>query len=117
MRMTIYRRIWIVLLAVLVIAATGGTWVSDASAAGKKPVATYVSPERIEFVSYSKSWTKAKLKSLYADLMRNLHGEELAYLGKVILSPEQKEDEAGVAYMYYSWSEDDMSDIVMDKGT
>ncbi len=117
MRLKIYRGIWAVLLAVLVIAAAGGSWVPSVDAAGKKPVATYVSPERIQFVSYSKSWTQAKLKTLYADLMRNLHGEELAYLGKVILSPEQKDDEAGVASMYYSWSEDDMSDIVMDQGT
>ncbi|MBO9596537.1 MAG: hypothetical protein J7559_01760 [Cohnella sp.] len=115
--MKVYRRIGMVLLAILVVAAIGGSRVPNADAAAGKPVATYLSPERIQFVSYSKSWNQAKLKSLYAELMRNLHGEELAYLGKVVLSPEQKEEEAGVASMAYSWSEDDMSDIVMDKGT
>jgi hypothetical protein len=112
-----YRRLWIIMMTVLVVTAIGGTWVPNAGAAAGKPVATYLSPERIQFVSYSKSWSQIKLKALYTELMRNLHGEELAYLGKVVLSPEQKEGEAGVANMAYSWSEDDRSDIVMDKGT
>ncbi|BBI30913.1 hypothetical protein [Cohnella abietis] len=117
MGMKHYRKLWVVMMAILVVTAIGGTWVPIADAAAAKPVATYLSPERIQFISYSKSWNQTKLKSLYADLMRNLHGEELAYLGKVVLSPKKKEGEAGVANMAYSWSEDDMSDIVMDKGT
>ncbi|MDG0809068.1 hypothetical protein [Cohnella rhizosphaerae] len=112
-----YRRIWVVMLAILVVATVGGAWGPTAGAAAGKPVATFMSPERIQFVSYSKSWNQAKLKALYGELMRNLHGQELAYLGKVVLSPESKEGEAGYADLSYSWTEDDRSDIVMDKGT
>ncbi len=90
---------------------------SSAWAASGKPIATYVSPEKIEFISYSKYWNQSKLKALYAELMKNLHGKELNYLGKVILSSEDKEGELGIANMSYSWTEDDLSDIVMDEPT
>lgn len=103
--------------AILVLAGSPGAWSAEALAAAAKPLATYVSPEAIKFVSYSKSWNEAKLKALYQDLMKNLHGEELAYLGQVVLSAENKEGEAGVAHIAYSWTEDDMSDMTMDKGT
>ncbi|MDG0794050.1 hypothetical protein OMP38_26905 [Cohnella ginsengisoli] len=112
-----YRRFWVVMLAILLVTALGGSWGPTAGAASGKPVATYASPERIQFVSYSKSWSQAKLKALYGELLRNLHGQELAYLSMVVLYPESKEGEAGYADLSYSWTEDDRSDIVMDKGT
>lgn len=105
------------MLAILLVTALGGSWGPTAGAASGKPVATYASPERIQFVSYSKSWSQAKLKALYGELLRNLHGQELAYLSMVVLYPESKEGEAGYADLSYSWTEDDRSDIVMDKGT
>jgi len=86
-------------------------------AASGKPIAKYVSPEHIEFVSYSKQWNQKKLKALYAELLKNMHGEELYDLGKVILSAEPSDEELGVADMSYSWYEDDLSDIEMDEPT
>jgi len=107
----------IILALVLAVTVMGGEGADPAGAASAAAYATYVSPEKIAFVSYSRSWNQAKLKALYVDLLRNLHGEELAYLGKVVLSAEDKEGEAGVAHIKYSWTKDDGSDIVMEKGT
>lgn len=108
-------------LALTVVALATGLFVgvcgTSAEAVAGKPVASYVSPERIQFVSYSKQWDQRKLKALYSELMKNMHGEELAYLGKVILSNESNDEEMGVANMSYSWTEDDLSDIVMDEPT
>ncbi|QMV41489.1 hypothetical protein [Cohnella cholangitidis] len=104
-------------LIAMIMGLVSGFSSSSAWAASGNPVATYLSPEKIEFVSYSKKWNQKKLKALYVELMKNTHGEELRYLGKVVLSPEEKEDELGVANMGYSWTEDDLSDIEMDEPT
>lgn len=117
MRRIIYRNVMLLALIMMAVALVGGSSGSSAFAASSKPIATYISPEKIQFISYSKSWNQSKLKALYAELMKNLHGQELKYLGKVILSAEEKEGEAGVANMSYSWTEDDLSDIEMDEPT
>lgn len=116
-RMTVRRAI--ILMLVLLLAIIGGIPHPQAAdaAASSKAVATYVSPERIKFVSYSRQWNQQKLQALYKELMKNLHGEELAYLGSVIVSSESREDEAGIADLNFTWTEDDMSDIELDKGT
>jgi hypothetical protein len=117
--MKVFLRRMVLLLAVLALAGGlfGGASGHSVEAAASRPTATYVSPERIQFVSYSKQWNQQKLKALYAELMKNMHGEELGYLGKVVLSNEDNEEELGVANMGYSWTEDDMSDIEMDELT
>lgn len=113
------RRI-VLLLAVIALATgpfggiTGSVYVV---AAPSKATATYTSPEKIQFISYSKHWNQQKLKALYNELLKNLHGEELKYLGKVILSPEDDEDVLGVADLYYNWTKSNMSDLVMDGKT
>lgn len=111
------RKMFILMFAMTLVIVGIGSSNASVEAAAAKPIATYISPESISFISYSKSWDQAKLKALYKELMKNLHGEELAYLGKVILSAENKEGELGVASMNYQWTEDDQSDITMEKGT
>jgi len=114
----IIRRTFLLLAAIALAAGLfGGASSHSAEAASAKPVAAYVSPEGIEFVSYSKQWNRKKLSSLYVELMKNLHGEELDYLGRVVLSNEDDEDELGIANMSYSWTEDDLSDLIMDEPT
>lgn len=115
--MMIRRSAVMLALVAMIMGLVSGFSSSSAWAASGNPVATYMSPEKIEFVSYSKKWNQKKMKALYAELMKNMHGEELRYLGKVVLSPEEKEDELGVANMGYSWTEDDLSDIEMDEPT
>lgn len=107
------------MVTVLALAAGlfGGMWGVTVEALASKPTAKYVSPERIEFVSYSKSWDQKKLQALYKELLKNMHGEELGYLGKIVLSNESSDEELGVANMSYSWTEDDMSDLYMDEPT
>ncbi|WEK53547.1 MAG: hypothetical protein P0Y55_13275 [Candidatus Cohnella colombiensis] len=109
----------VLLFLMLCVALPGGLLqpIYEVQAASVKPVATYTSPQKIKFVSYSKAWTVAKLKQLSAELLKNVHGEELAYLSEVELSAVNKEGEDGVAHMNYSWTKGDMSDLVMDKGT
>jgi hypothetical protein len=104
-------------LFALAFSLVSGVSSPSAEAASGKPIAAYTSPERIQFVSYSKHWNQAKLKALYAELLKNMHGEELDYLSKVVLSAEDSENELGVANMSYSWTEDDQSDIMMDEPT
>ncbi|MCL2671432.1 MAG: hypothetical protein FWF10_05295 [Clostridiales bacterium] len=48
----------------------------------------YETPEGFLIKSYSKAWGPAKLKDLYNELMKNTHGEELAYLYDIIVYAE-----------------------------
>ncbi|MBQ4561175.1 MAG: hypothetical protein IJA55_02445 [Clostridia bacterium] len=50
--------------------------------------AKYISPEEIEFISYSEKWDEATLELLYKELLRNGHGEELYSLHDVVVYAE-----------------------------
>ncbi len=63
--------------------------------------AKYISPEGIEFISRSKSWDTAGLESLYKELLRNKHGEELYSLVSVTVYPKPDE-EAAATHKNYS---------------
>jgi hypothetical protein len=65
--------------------------------------AFYQSPEGIRFESYSKHWDVAKLKELYALLMKNPHAEELRVLHAVRLKPEEDEGKLGDFEGLYLW--------------
>lgn len=51
-----------------------------------------VAPEGFLLRSYSKYWDEAKLQSLYEELLRNKHGEEINYLEEVTVYPEENEN-------------------------
>lgn len=46
-------------------------------------LASYQSPEGIQFVSYSEEWDQPKLVQLYQELIKNKHGKELELLQEV----------------------------------
>lgn len=52
---------------------------------------TIVAPEGFLLRSYSQYWDEANLQSLYEELMRNKHGEEVNYLEEVTVYPEENE--------------------------
>lgn len=52
-------------------------------------VATYKSPEGIQFVSFSVSWDKNNLINLYKELIKNKHGNEIKQLQQVKIYGEQ----------------------------
>ncbi|UUZ95906.1 hypothetical protein LJK87_16915 [Paenibacillus sp. P25] len=54
-----------------------------------RPSVTFISPEGIQFISYSELWSRERLEELYQPLLLCEHGEELAVLERVILYPEK----------------------------
>ena len=60
-------------------------------------VASYLSPEGIQFFSMSQAWDQEKLEELYQELLRNKHGEELYSLRSVLVYP-QPEDFAAATH-------------------
>lgn len=59
-------------------------------------VAQIVAPNGIKFLSYSKYWNEEKLLLLYEELMKNEHGNEMDYLGQVIVhGTKEKENTVG----------------------
>ncbi|MFD0680380.1 MULTISPECIES: hypothetical protein [unclassified Paenibacillus] len=57
--------------------------------------AVFVSPEGIQFSSYSKLWNEAKLKGLYEMLLRCGHGEEFSELKEVVLNSKSSTGKSG----------------------
>lgn len=70
-------------------------------AEGAVAAATFISPEGIEFESYSTMWGEHKLKELYQKLLACGHGEELNDLKKVILLPEKSTGKSGSRVGHY----------------
>lgn len=88
-------RLRMALLLIIIIGVMGMS-IPPMVEATERPVhATYTSPEGIQFISYSKQWTSKELEALYQELLKNTHGEEFAYLGKVILDPEEWKGKQG----------------------
>ena len=52
----------------------------------------------LRMVSYSQAWGEADLAALYAELLLNVHGDELGLLGAIYLYPDSPE---GVAGQYF----------------
>ncbi|WP_299088478.1 hypothetical protein [uncultured Metabacillus sp.] len=55
----------------------------DSTGINKKAIASYQSPEGIQFLSYSEEWDQAKLIDLYQQLVKNKHGKEIYSLQEV----------------------------------
>lgn len=63
------------------------------------PVAEYKGENGLLIKSYSMEWRdEEKLKSVYEEVVHNIHGEEMKYLKMVCLYPDKR----GVAAYYYS---------------
>ena len=77
----------IILTAILATALLVPTTGLAAAELPSDVVYRYTSPEGINFDSYTPVWDTDKLRALYEQLMGNLLGEELAYLGTVKLLP------------------------------
>ena len=54
--------------------------------------------DRLTIVSFSEYWDEDGIAALYAELLQNVHGEELALLGHIYLYPDSP---AGVAGQYF----------------
>lgn len=52
----------------------------------------YHTPLGFSIVSHSDLWTGQKLVEIYDELLKNGHGDEIGYLSKVILYPDEAED-------------------------
>lgn len=66
----------------------------------------------VTFESYSPAWKSVdQLKALEEELLQNKHGEELAYLGKVVIIPNMAagSSTAGQYFASYQWSDQEMS--------
>lgn len=51
------------------------------------PLGTYEGDQGVKIVSFSKNWTsQEKLKSIYDELLKNFHGEELNFLSTIYIS-------------------------------
>jgi len=62
-------------------------------------IATYTGENGVKIISYSNEWRYLyQLKAVYEELMKNGHGEEMAYLDAVYIFPEAK---TGIASLYY----------------
>jgi hypothetical protein len=58
----------------------------------------------VTFESYSSEWsTTEQLKAIEEELLRNKHGEELAYLGKVIIIPNNTPGSGSYRSLYSYW--------------
>lgn len=59
--------------------------------AEEEPYAIWETPEGFEMISYSRSWDEEDLQKLYAELKKNIHGDEIYYLTaiKLIGSPHE----------------------------
>ncbi len=70
-----------------------------------KTYATYT-VNNLTITSYSKSWSKDMLKSLYVELVSNFHSDEFSYLSEIYIYPDAPE---GVNGLYYDdiYLEDD----------
>lgn len=55
----------------------------------KDVLASYTSPEGIEFLSMSEKWDQENLEKLYQELLKNKHGEELYSLSSVFVYPQE----------------------------
>ncbi|MCK5128718.1 MAG: hypothetical protein KAQ68_02610 [Clostridiales bacterium] len=51
--------------------------------------------ENLEFISYSNQWDKHKLELLCKELLLNVHGWEIDYLGKITIYPQKDNQMAG----------------------
>ncbi|PKM51837.1 MAG: hypothetical protein CVV02_04300 [Firmicutes bacterium HGW-Firmicutes-7] len=68
----------------------------------EKPVATYVGENGIQIISYASAWnTEEKLKSVYIELLKNKHGNEISYLSKIYIYPNSNVNGAGYYYPDY----------------
>lgn len=57
----------------------------------------YTAPEGFVLVSYSAAWDDALMKSLYDELVSNVHGDEIYYLEKVVVhAGGEREDVLGM---------------------
>ena len=50
---------------------------------------TYQAPEGFLMLSHSNAWNEAKLQTLYEELKKNKHGEEMDYLFEVVVYPQE----------------------------
>lgn len=68
----------------------------------EEPVATYIGENGIQIISYSSAWkTQEKLKSVYLELLKNEHGDEISYLSKIYIYSGLSGNEAGNYYHDY----------------
>ncbi len=66
-----------------VVAASAGTVEEDVEPG--RIYGSYTAPEGFVLVSYSAAWDDAMMKSLYDELISNIHGSEIYYLEKVVV--------------------------------
>ncbi|HHW67583.1 MAG: hypothetical protein PWP07_1131 [Epulopiscium sp.] len=60
------------------------------------PLGTYEGDQGVKIVSFSKNWTsQEKLKSIYDELLKNFHGEELNFLSTIYIYPDSPDGVAG----------------------
>lgn|GEM_PF-2152987 len=79
----------LVFLCQPLLAASGGTTV-------------YTAPDGFKVVSHSKAWADTeKLMSVYKELMNNIHGEEMKYLGSINIYPGPDPEGTGSAGRWY----------------
>jgi hypothetical protein len=73
-------------------------------------VATYQSDTGVLFKSYSPKWNSVQqLKSLEEELLDNKHGEELSYLGEVIIFPDYPAGERVLGQYYAQYEINNMN--------
>ncbi|WP_341878189.1 S-layer homology domain-containing protein [Defluviitalea saccharophila] len=82
---------------------------SNAEAMARKeygtPLGTYEGDKGIKIISFSKNWTsQEKLKSVYDELLKNFHGEEITYLSNIYIYPDSPDGVAGNYYEDYEIS-------------
>ncbi|NLM13539.1 MAG: S-layer homology domain-containing protein [Epulopiscium sp.] len=66
------------------------------------PLGTYEGDKGIKIISFSKNWTsQEKLKSVYDELLKNFHGEEITYLSNIYIYPDSPDGVAGNYYEDY----------------
>jgi|GEM_PF-1997306 len=82
-----------VLLTVLMMSVSAHAYARDGYA-----VVAEADFDGLRIVSYSQKWDAAGIASLYAELLRNVHGDELALLARIDLYPDSPE---GVAGLYF----------------
>ncbi|NLK98721.1 MAG: S-layer homology domain-containing protein [Epulopiscium sp.] len=69
------------------------------------PLGTYEGDKGIKIISFSKNWTsQEKLKSVYDELLKNFHGEEITYLSNIYIYPDSPDGVAGNYYEDYEIS-------------
>lgn len=91
--------LWLTLMCAVICYLFSTTLLAESRESYGKPVETYVGAQGVRIVSFSELWnTQEKLKKVYEELLKNVHGDELRFLSDVYLYPDSPD---GVASYYH----------------